>query len=68
MIVIDVEEYCQECLDFEPSVIKARKQLADWGGGYEQSNTQIQCEYRKRCKAIKEYLIRQAKGETEAVG
>lgn len=68
MIVIDVEEYCQECLDFEPDVIKARKQLADWGGGYEQTNTQIQCAHRRRCKAIKEYLIRQAKETEEAVG
>lgn len=68
MICIDVEEYCQACLDFSPDVIPARKQIADWGDGYEQTDTVIQCAYRRRCKAIKEYLVRQAKEETEAVG
>lgn len=67
-ILIDVEDYCQECLDFEPHVIKARRMMVDWGEGYEQTNTQIQCEYRKRCAGIKRYLESQAKTETEAVG
>ena len=68
MIRLDVEEYCHSCLDFNPDVTRAVKQLADWSYEYELTDTIIQCEHRKRCKAIKEYLERQMKGETEAVG
>lgn len=76
MIRIDVEEYCHACLDFSPDVIKPTREVVYVNDPLEfmpvqkviQSNTIIQCEYRRRCEAIKKYLTRQAKEETEAVG
>ena len=68
MIKLDVKEYCHACMDFSPDVIHARKEFADFTDEIVQTNTVVQCEYRRRCEAIKEYLERQAKVKTEAVG
>ena len=71
MIRIDVEDYCGACMDFSPDVIRPTREVVYSGFTPEpvilQSDTIVQCEYRKRCEAIKKYLTRQAKGE-EAVG
>ena len=71
MIRIDVEDYCGACMDFSPDVIRPTREVVYSGFTPDpvilQSDTIVQCEYRKRCEAIKKYLIRQAKGE-EAVG
>lgn len=73
MIRIDVEEYCHACMDFSPYVIKPTREVVynpmDFipSGKIVQSDTIVQCEYRKRCEAIKKYLMRQTK-EEEAVG
>lgn len=66
MIRVDVEEYCQSCLDFSPDVTKPERYYAGDKEITFQSDTIIRCEYRKRCAAIKRYLEQQAKGE--AVG
>lgn len=64
MIRLEVEPYCQDCLDFSPDMIEpqrmrtANKELVF-------SDTVIQCEYRKRCMNIKRFLERQMRGETE---
>ena len=63
MIRVDVEEYCQSCLDFTPDVIKP---IRTTDGESTLTDTIIQCKYRKRCAGIKRYLEQQAKGE--AVG
>lgn len=76
MIRIEVEEYCHACLDFSPDVTKPTREVAYIHDPLEflpketviQSDTIVQCEYRRRCEAIKKYLIRQATEETEAVG
>ena len=68
MIRIDVEGYCQSCMDFSPDVIKPTRSIDPLGGGVVQSDTIIRCEHEKRCKSIKRYLEQQMKGETEAVG
>lgn len=71
MIRIDVEDYCHACMDFSPAVIKPTREVVHSFGHTEpiviQSDTIVQCEYRKRCDAIKKYLMRQSK-EEEAVG
>lgn len=67
MIRIDVEEYCQACLDFTPDVIKPQKTYLD-NRELILSDTIVQCEYRKRCAGIKRYLEQQARNETGAVG
>lgn len=64
MIRIDVEEYCHSCLDFEPDVTKPFRDIRDNA----LTDTVVQCEYRKRCSAIRRYLEHQMKSETEAVG
>lgn len=75
MIRIEVEEYCHACMDFSPDVIKPTREVMyiREPSNYEvttkviQSDTIVQCEYRRRCEAIKKYLERQTKNE-EAVG
>lgn len=71
MIRIDVEEYCHACMDFSPNTIRPNRDVVYIDDSLKpvvrQSDTIVQCEYRKRCEAIKKYLMRQAK-EEEAVG
>lgn len=55
MIVLDIEDYCQQCLDFCPEVIKAQRIMFDHGE-MAYSNTIIQCEHRKRCAGITRFL------------
>ena len=62
MIQIDVEGYCQSCMDFSPDVIKPARMI-DTLGTVIQSNTIIRCEHEKRCRSIKRYLEQQMKGE-----
>lgn len=74
MIRIDIEEYCQACMDFSPNVIKPSREVLYSPCEFiptpkiVQSDTIVQCEYRKRCAAIRRYLEQQIKSETEAVG
>lgn len=65
MIRIDVEEYCQSCLDFTPDVIKPQRTSMDI-----YTDTVVQCEYKKRCAGIERHLrqLMRSETETEAVG
>lgn len=65
MIRINVEEYCHQCLDFNPDVIPPTRGI-DEKGEPVQTDTIIQCKYRKRCANMIRYLEHQAKDE--AVG
>ena len=62
MIRVDVEDYCQNCLDFEPDVTKPEKIYAG-DGEVILGDTIIRCEYRKRCAGIKRFLELQSKTE-----
>lgn len=69
MIRLDIKEYCSNCLDFEPDIIKSERfyQLGlltpDEGcTAVTQSDTIVRCKYSKRCEAIKRYLEQQLKG------
>lgn len=62
MIRLDVEYYCQACLDFTPDVIRAVKVLND-NQETTLTDTIVQCEHRRRCAGIKRYLEQQAKNE-----
>ena len=66
MIKLDVKDYCQWCMVFSPDVTMPTKY---YGSGEEiiVGDTIVQCEYRKRCEAIRRYLEHQMKTE-EAVG
>lgn len=62
MIRLEVEDYCQACLDFEPDVTKPERIRFN----HEElifSDTIVKCEYRKRCAGIRRYLEQQLKGE-----
>lgn len=62
MIRVEVEGYCQNCLDFNPDVIKPERKRTE-GGNVVYSDTVIQCEHRKRCAGLVRYLERETKGE-----
>lgn len=63
MIVVNVEGYCQSCLDFTPDVIPPTKTWSDEKKEFILGDTVIKCKYHKRCSGIKRYLEQQAKGE-----
>lgn len=62
MIRLEVEEYCQECLDFTPDVTKPERALFV-NGEVTYTDTIVQCKYRKRCGNIERFLRQQAKGD-----
>ena len=62
MIRVEVEGYCQECLDFTPDVTKPER-IRTEGGPLIYTDTTIHCKYHKRCAGIKRFLESQAKTE-----
>ena len=58
MIRVDVEDYCHSCCDFSPDVTPPARMLSV-DMTVTQTDTIIQCKYRRRCEAIKKYLLRQ---------
>lgn len=62
MIRVEVEPYCQQCLDFEPDVTKPERHMLK-GTELVFSDTIIQCKHRKRCAGLVRFLERQSKGE-----
>lgn len=67
MINLQIEEYCHQCLDFTPDVIKPQRvELNDGKSAITYTDTIVQCKYHKRCAGIKRYLEQYVKGE--AVG
>lgn len=57
MISLDVQEYCDNCLDFSPEVEKPQK-IVKTDGTIFQTDTIVTCEHATRCDMIKRYLIR----------
>ena len=57
MIRVEVEDYCSECLDFQPDVEKPQKIYA-YMDEITVTDTIIRCENRKRCEHIRRYLER----------
>lgn len=56
MINLCVEEYCQNCTDFDP-VKELTNFLAD--GVPVESRTTVYCKYKDRCAAVAEWLGKQ---------
>lgn len=62
MIKLELEPYCQTCLDFSPDVSKPdRYRIHD--DEIIVGDTIVQCEYRRRCAGLKRYLEKQLKGD-----
>ena len=64
MIRVEVEEYCSECLDFQPDVEKPQKLYADITE-ITVTDTVIRCENRKRCEHIRRYLERKCTNDAK---
>ena len=63
MIRLEIEEYCHECLDFNPNVIPGHREPNGYGSGYFMTDTIVECKNRNRCVGIKRYLERQTRKE-----
>lgn len=72
MIKLEIEPYCEECMNFSPDVVKPEKSIL-YGfnhntGEREEvvsvSDTIIRCEGRRNCSNILRYLEKQMKGES----
>lgn len=66
MIRLEVEGYCQQCLDFSPDVMKPEREISKTVNGTHSmsySDTIVKCKYRNRCASIRRFLEQQMKGE-----
>lgn len=59
MIKLRVEEYCQKCSDFQPSIEKL------YAGG-EIAEQIVCCEYRERCANISKFICEKMRMEKES--
>lgn len=64
MIRIEVEDYCQSCLDFSPDLTKPERVRSTGGKELTYTDTIIRCEHKKRCAGIKRYLEQRMKGDS----
>ena len=62
MIRVEVEDYCQSCLDFAADVTTGQKSYSE-DLTCLITDTVIHCKYRRRCAAIRRFLEAQLKGE-----
>lgn len=60
MIRLNVEEYCQSCLDFHPDVIPPTRATDEDNS---LTDTIVLCKYRKRCAGIERHLRQLIKEE-----
>lgn len=58
MIELEVEEYCDDCPEFDAHIEKAV--LFD-GYSKEYCNTNITCEHKDKCKRLKDMIEKEAK-------
>lgn len=64
MIRLEVEGYCDQCLDFTPNAtlpVKAYGIDFDGKDDILLTDTIVRCEYRKRCAGIARYLEKRLK-------
>ena len=64
MIKLEVDEYCNDCLDFTVDVDKTKLTGDDFFGEENMSccETVIRCKNRNRCRALLRYLGRKYEG------
>lgn len=65
MIRVEVEGYCQQCMDFVPDVTAPERIWDKQKLEMTQTDTIIQCKHKRRCAGIKRYLEQQAKGDVD---
>lgn len=62
MIKLDIQPYCQNCLNFEADVESPERAYAGSDIVY-QTDTIVRCERRKYCENMKRYLEREMEKE-----
>ena len=65
-IKLEVEDYCEWCMDFSAEVTSPVKTHIPGHEDLILTDTIVRCEYRNRCRAIKRYLERQKAKELES--
>lgn len=55
MIRLDIQPYCENCMDFEADVEKPVALYADFVLFEELGDTVIRCKHRRRCAWVAEY-------------
>ena len=63
MIRVEVQDYCQSCLEFEPDVENPTLFYAAFEV-VEQTDTVIRCKHRTRCENIKHYIDKENGGNS----
>ena len=63
MIMLRVEDYCMECLDFEPKI--ERTEIRSPISGKVRCDTTLICKWRERCRTIKEHLEKEGNKEQD---
>lgn len=56
MIKLEVEDYCQDCRNFEADVQRPNIYHAMFGEEFSSGDTIVRCEYRKHCKHVVEFV------------
>lgn len=58
MILVEVEDYCQNCLDFEPEAsLPELLYTGDRPDPIIIGNTVVRCCFRERCKSIEKHVL-----------
>lgn len=67
MIKLQIEDYCQNCSEFEPHVEKVDISSSDLYSyeKVERTDTTITCTHRQRCDCIEEYIQKQVKNKCQ---
>lgn len=66
-IKLKVEDYCQQCLDFTPELIKPQRVMLD-NCEAAISDAIVYCQYSKRCYGLVRHLRNAAVDKEEACG
>lgn len=61
MVKLELEEYCKNCPDFS-----VHQDTSVWAFGKLTAIHTLTCEHRNKCKAIKEYLVKNQNEEKTA--
>lgn len=63
MIELEIKEYCNDCLEFEPEVERPTR-VCYSNGEAKLGPTIVRCANHRRCEAMRRYLVKQMeKGE-----
>lgn len=56
MIRLEVQPYCDDCMEFEPDVERPIAFYADFEIIEKMGDTIVRCQHRKHCKSLVDYI------------